>query len=228
MPIPSFQRLLAVPAPGLAFEMYVNDKPKRVVLPSPHKLGKPASEKDLGKLKALAKGMPEHEELVRLYEAHDGVKLFILSEQGSAHLFCPVVELLPIAKWDKLAEVNLDIEVLKECYPGFYDAGEWAAIGTIEAEGTTLIYFFDGEYNGEPLAGRIFTVMLDPVMDCDELLAPSLPAFLGSLAADPTEILGRLEMIWDAKIGNETLIGNIVGWTPDAASDPDTVQPGAG
>ncbi|TVS04174.1 MAG: hypothetical protein EA423_07820 [Phycisphaerales bacterium] len=227
MPIPSIEKLLAAPAPGLAFEMHVNDKPKRVVLPSPHKLGKPASETDLGKLRALAKDMPEHEEMVRLYGAHDGVKLFNMSEGGTKYTK-PAVELLPIGKWQKHAEEFLEMDILEECYPGFYDAGDWAAIGTIEAEGTTLIYFFDGEYNSEPLAGRIFPVMLDPVMDCDELLAPSLPAFLGSLAADPTEILGRLEMIWDAKIGGEDLIGNIVGWTPDAASDPDTVLPGQG
>lgn len=227
MPIPSIEKLLAAPAPGLAFEMHVDDKPKRVVLPSPHKLGKPPSATHLAKLKALANGMPEHEEMVRLYEAHDGVKLFNMSEGGMKYTK-PAVELLPIGKWQKHAEEFLEMDILEECYPGFYDAGEWRAIGTIEAEGTTLIYFFDGEFNGEPLAGRIFTVMLDPVMDCDEELAPSLPAFLGSLADDPTEILGRLELIWDAKIGKETLIGNLTGWTPDAASDPDTVRPEQG
>lgn len=225
MPIPSIEKLLAAPAPGLAFEFHVADKPKRVVLPSPHELGKPPSQAHIAKLKALAKGMPEHEEMVRLYEVHDGAKLFIMSEGGTRYTK-PAVELLPIAKWDKYAEEFLDLEELTECYPGFYEAGEWRAIGTIEAEGTTLIYFFDGEYNGEPLAGRIFTVMLDPLMDCDEELAPSLPAFLGSLAEDPPQILGRLELIWDAMIDGKDIIGGLIGWTPDAASDPDTVRPG--
>jgi hypothetical protein len=188
---------LAHPAPGLLFAPHERAGAPERVYATPHEAGGTPSKKDLATLAALTKAnAADLDGLVRTCTAMNGAAFCTLYE-GTNDRDVPAVALLPIADWDEATEPWVSgemAEFMEGCE--IYTRGTWRVIGVLPSERQNLVMFFDGEHEGQRLAGRMFCIGLDGYLGYEEPLAPSFDAFVSDLTSDPAALLGRIGFGW--------------------------------
>lgn len=220
MPIPSIEKLLAAPAPGLVFEVDDDAGEAQIARHTPHLLGGPPSRAELHTLRELTGGDPAHATLESVYERHNGLQLYQMWD-GMNNLPFAAVHLLPISMWDA-GSMEYKTEEHMESLVRFpmYASGSWRIIGLIASGKTVLVYFFSGEKDGESVAGKIFTLSLDPILGADEVFAESFEALLDSMAERPADLIGEISLVWQLNYKDDALIGDLVGHAEDVTAHP--------
>ncbi|MCC5785482.1 MAG: hypothetical protein JJU33_02130 [Phycisphaerales bacterium] len=220
MPIPSIQKLLAAPAPGLVFEVDDIDGDAQIARQTPHLLGGPASPAELRTLRQLTGGDPAHATLEKVYERHNGLQLYLMWD-GTNGLPFAAVHLLPISMW-AVSSMEYKSEEEMESLSAFpmYASGSWRIIGLFASGKTVLVYFFNGERDGESVAGEVFTLSLDPILGADEELAESFEALLDAVAEDPADLIGKISLVWQLNDKGDDLIGDVISHAEDITTHP--------
>jgi hypothetical protein len=201
--------VLAHPAPGLLFAPHERAGAPERVYATPHEAGKTPPNAEIATLTKLASANPAAlGGLVEVYSAMNGVSLCVLYEDINDR-DVPAIAVSPIAEWEEATEPWVSGEMA-----GFMDGcemyghGTWRVIGTLACEGQSLVMFFDGEHEGQPLAGRMFCIGLDGYLGYEELLAPSFDAFVSDLTSDPAALLNRVGFSWHVTAADGAIFGD--------------------
>lgn len=205
MSLEAFRTLLSHPAPGLVFGAHQFAGVGERAYATPHHAAPPPSRPGMQLLESLtAKHRDALSDVVEVYSAHDGLGFCELYDRDMDRTV-PALRLLPISGWEEATEEwrSGDCSRFMEDV-AMYHAGQWRVIGQMPCEGLSLVVFFGGDYEGKPLAGRMFCLGLDGYLGYEEELAPSLDAFARSFAADPAAVFKRIGFGW----GVETERGN--------------------
>ncbi len=208
----SLLSMLCHPAPGLKFPHHDGSGVGPVVVPVSHHGEPPASDAGLKQIDALCENAPElASQLGALYGKHDGVAMSVLPALPGEDPM-PAAWLLPTEDWDAATD-EWTGDDMSWAFEGLemYSAGTWRVIGGIAGEGTDIVLFFDGEHNGEPLAGKCFCISLDPVLGYEEVVARSVDSLLARLGDDLVGFLSEVEFCWTTASDE----GTEYGWEPD-------------
>jgi hypothetical protein len=224
MAIPkSFSDFLQHPCPGLVFPVHERAMQPERAYPTPHLLGGPATPAELRELDALIfPSRSSHQTLLAFYAMHDGAFLLRLCRPDDDE-DAGAVSLLPISQWREFTQPYLeggDMAWAMENCP-LYTHGNWRVIGVSPSEGLSFVMFFDGEYEGRALAGRMFCIGLDGYLGYEEELASSFDDFLDQIGRDPVAFFDKIGFCWHIDMGNGSGFGDpIGGYVPDVRKHP--------
>ncbi len=187
MSIPtSFLALTNHPAPGLHFPAIEWAERDEFVVPAPHRFGDPADETRLEELRKRTAACPALQtDLLDFYTRWNGASLCCLPDllNGEA---TAALNILPIEDWDEATDDLL--EGLEDIYiPGTY-----FVLAASPQEGTQLTLFTEGMLEGEPLAGKVFYLSMDPVLGPTEAVASSFNDLLDRFASNPAGFLEHI------------------------------------
>jgi hypothetical protein len=195
MAIPDrFEALLKHPAPGLHFPPPRYAEVGEYILPVAHRPGSPAAPAGMKTLREFAgRSDAVLAQLAEFYRRYNGVDLCCLPDvlNGGEEAGLAI---LPIEQWELETDdlTGPDAEEMFEGLEDMYKPGNFVVIGTNNSEGTRLVLFTAGEDGGQPLAGKLTCVALDPVLGFDEIVAPTFYDLLETFAADPAAFLKRI------------------------------------
>jgi hypothetical protein len=194
MPIPaSFDALVTHAAPGLHFPPYQAAERDECVLPAPHQFGRLATPAALETLRKKTAPCPELQaELLEFYSRWNGVGLCaapdLLSGEPS-----PALNIHPLEEWDGLtAELLGDLGWMLDGLEDMYVPGRYVVFASSPSEDTRLVLFVKGSFEGQPLAGKVFYLWMDPVLSFTEPIAHTFFAMLGAFAREPAAFLGHI------------------------------------
>jgi hypothetical protein len=214
MSIPrAFEDLLAHPAPGLHFPAHPGTRTDEYILPCPHRPGTSASAAQLAHLRKLTALAPQVQaQLLQFYGRWDGVELCCLADPCYPGTSEAALTLLCLDDLCGLTEELLDdASWLLDSLGDMYVPGNFVVIASSPEEATRLTLFMAGEYEGQPLAGRIFYVSMDPVLSFTKPLAESFDNLLSVLGTDIAAFLRRIaycHAVYDRE-------GQLYGSVPD-------------
>lgn len=206
----AFEDMLGHPAPGIWFEAHeVAGVPARLI-PTRHVPRPPARSGALEGLRLRLAELPDQgAALLDLYSRHDGVDLCILPCPISGRDE-PAMTLPAIAKMEGADE---PYRWLHEGLEHIYRPGSYLPVAISPSGGTILNLLLSGELGGRPLAGTIFYMSLDPVIDCTEPMADSYSHLLDWIVKEPAKFLNEIGFCNSVKgVGAE---GGVFGDPPD-------------
>ena len=222
--VTSIETLMAHPAPGIVFGPHERAKQPRRAHPSLHSWGAVMSELEHQELIGLTAGVPELDDLREVYRRSNGVGLFALkcSRCEDPHwALC----LLPVSEWTEATaswQPGGDCaSFMEEC--DLYNHGQWRVIASTADGSTQLVQFFSGQYRGEKLAGKIFSIGLGGILGFHEEVAPSLSALMDEITRDPTAFFDRIGFVWSVDLGDECFGDPIEHYTLDIGNHPDAM-----
>ena len=224
MPLPAqLESLASHPAPGLVVTSHERPGAPACILPTSHHVQPPASPDDLAAFRAAAAHAPEAlAEWLPFYEACDGFYLCMLHDELNDEAL-PAFALLTIAESIELTrrhEPGGEAAWLVEDMADIYTPGNFRIVAYSPEEGTMLALALGGEIDGQPIAGKLFYLSMDPILDSYEPLFPSLTALLDRLRDDPAGLLAELRFSPIFKHQGALNAGAIVGYVPDCRNDP--------
>lgn len=188
----AFEAMLDHPAPGLHFPEHPYAKIAERVLPAPHRVGSPADWAALDIVTRLTNGANEvQQQLVEFYSRWNGADLCCLPDPEDGSDYCPAMVIFPIEDWECATQelTEGDLSWMFEDLQEMYTPGNYISIGGHPSEETRFVLFTKGEFEGQALAGKVFCVAMDPVLDYTEVLAESFEAFISAFATDPVAFL---------------------------------------
>lgn len=203
MAIPTaFLELVQHPAPGLHFPAHeVAGTPERV-LPSPHRLHRPASAATLRKLDQILAAAPAEAaaELREFYTRWNGADLCCLPD-GREQV--GMLSLLPIQGWkaatEMVTEGPLSYCMKRPDGKPFWAPEDVVVIASAQSEETRLVLAMAGQWDDGPLAGRICYVAMDPVHAAGQPIADGFFDLLKRFAKDPAAFLAHISSTYFVK-----------------------------
>jgi hypothetical protein len=219
--IATLETLLSHPAPGVVFSEHDRAGVPCRAHPSRHQWRGVLNSEDRATLDRLVGGNPALSDLKTVYERSDGVDLFYLK--------CPncdephwALSLLPVSQWHAATAQWKDDGNCAWLMKGgdLYQHGEWRVIASMPSEEMRLVQFFSGEFEGKPLAGRIYCIGLDGYLAFDEEVAPNLSALLEDLLRDPAAFFERVGFSWTVDTGEGHYGDPIDGYVADVRGHP--------
>ncbi len=218
----SFLRMLNDPAPGLVFGAYDEFKIPERAHASPHGIAPRAGWLARRQLKRLTRGNPALADLVEFFTKWNGLRICTMWDDLN-HRDIGAIDFLPIKWWSEQTRPYIDgdmVWAMKHCE--MYKRGTWRIIARLHCEGMGLVIFFDGQHEGESLAGKMFMVGLDGLLGYEEVLAPSFSAFLEEFVANPAAWFERIGFSWhmrDPATGD--WLGDVIReYVPDVRDHP--------
>lgn len=212
MAVPAaFETFAAHPSPGLLFPPHKQAERDEYVVPAPHQFGRPATPEALRVLQRKSAACPWLQaDLLEFYSRWNGVGLCaapdVLSGEPS-----PALMIHSIEDWDSLtAELVGEMSWMLEGLEEMYIPGNYFVFASTPSEGTRLALFAQGSFEGQPLAGKVFYLSMDPVLSSTEPVAESFCGMLNAFASDPAAFL-RLIGYTSSVIGK----GGFYGAVPD-------------
>lgn len=185
----AFEDMLAHPAPGIWFDAHERAGVPARLIPTRHRARSSAHSVALDALRVRLAELPDKgAALLDLYSRHDGVDLCILPCPISRRDE-PAMTLPAIAKMEGVDE---PYRWLHEGLEHIYRPGSYLPVAISPSGGTILNLILDGELEGRPLAGTIFYMSLDPVIDCTEPMADSYSHLLDWIAREPAKFLNDI------------------------------------
>lgn len=228
MSIPtSFLALTNHPAPGLHFPAHEAADRDEYVLPAPHAFADPANGSQLEELRKRTAACPTLQtELLDFYTRWNGAALCCLPDPLSGAP-ASALTILPIEAWDKATEpfTTDDLGWMLDGLEDMYVPGRFFVIAVSPSEGTHLVLFTEGLFEGESLAGKVFYLSMDPVLGATEPVANSFNSLLDEFATDPAGFLERIGYC-HAVMGKSGLFGAVADrYLPDCGLRLDEEQP---
>lgn len=218
--------MLRDPAPGMRFAAHEQTGIPERVHRTPHFSPPPASLFARRAIKKLCRESPElREQLLSIYRRHDGVALCMMPDVGEVP-GRPAITLLPVRYWKPASRPFIDGDMasaLEGC--PLYQSGTWRVIGEVSSESNSIILFFDGEYEGVPLAGRSYCVGLDGYLGHEEVLAESFEDLLQMLGLDIVGLIETIGYTWYVKAADGSTYGDVPSeYLSDVRGEPLLVQ----
>jgi hypothetical protein len=207
----SLAALLGHPAPGLHFPVHPRIPESRPhIIPAPHRANRTPSRGALDRLCRITDHAPSLQyDLLSVYSTHNGVELCRILHNDLAR---PALAIHPIEYWDMWTQqLDITFDSFLTDLRNVYIPGNYHVIGGCDTEGTNLVLFTRGEYEGRALAGTVFRVALDGYLGYLEPLARSFADLIGQIGTDPLPILAKFP--WTHTATNSS--GQHFGAVPD-------------